>query len=439
MIVAISSIIVFIYSILLLWNYHKAVLCFAPIYVIFQDYLCLRYSSPAVSLSFALEFLFILFAFLNHKIKWEGFPLKIPFFLLFFIFILGIFVGGSEFIKTAPYVIDLISSYFIVLLFYNELISKKDLRIAIKSFLLTGLILLVYGLFEFIIQGNPLIDYFYAAIPDSWNGTLYVNSGDERFGSIRCQSIMSICISWGALCCIIMSVLLYTKLILKEKISNITFGILIILILICIYSSGSRSAYIYVATLFAGAFISFQGNNKVVFVLIVIIGCIFAKEFLFNIFDSFSSTDTGGSSSGQRQMQLLVAMRVISESPLFGLGPKGVLLGQEMDGEVLGAESIWLQDLLSYGFVGIFVQIYLYYTCVKVLRQRTPQQYRPLAVCTVLGWVAFSSVSSSPGLSEPYFLMILVLLIKISDIRLSNEYKTKETIQRLGNYSGIRS
>lgn len=394
-------------------NYHNAILTFAPLYVAVQDYLCIKYSAPAVSLSFALEFIFIAFAYGKNSFKWSQFPLKKQFLCLFVVVLFSISYSRFPISSTLPWVIDLLSSYLIVVLYYNQIKSKDDVLFSLKVFFALIWVFVIYGVFEYIIQSNPVMEYVESFIPEEWGGTLYITE-DIRYSSVRCQSLMTICISWGGLCCLATGVLFYVRDSLFPN-RKLFFWLLLGLLILCVYSSGTRSSYVYLVIVLIGSFTGTRGaKNKVFFIFVGCLAVYYLSSSIYDIYLSMTSagSDISGSNSDMRMMQWYATLATISESPVIGLGCKGVIVGQKLNSEILGAESVWFQILLSYGFIGMFMQAYLYYGCIRAIFVNSENSKKIQSILFVLGWIAFSSISSSPGLTEPYFLMILMLVIR---------------------------
>ena len=378
--------------------------------------MCLKYSSPAVSLSFALNFIFLLYAFVKGRLKIKDFPLKKPYCILSLMFIMGIIASSLPLIKTGPYVFDMMVSYMIVPLFFYEVRTANDYMLSLKCFLIAMFGLCSYSIVEFVLQSNPFIDNAMLSIPEEWGGRLY--AGNSRYGSIRTQSIMNICIGWGGLCSMIVGVLLYCKDTIQKLYRPFLYWIFLLVAIFCTLTTGTRSAYVFLVIVLMGGFYV-SGSNKFAMIILGIVGFYIIGDQMSEIANSVFSSNKyeDGSSADMRQLQFAAAIEAISHSPVWGFGIKGATMASQMYDGILGSESIWLKRLLDFGLTGVIIQIYLYYKYNMFLFHKSSKHYRFLSIAFVVGWVSFCTLTSSPGLGEPYFLIVLVLLAKSNLIK----------------------
>ena len=399
---------------------HKAILFYGPLSILCQPYVCLRYSSPAILLSFMIELVLILLYYRKNKgFGINRYPLKLPFILIFVIQMIGVIVSPLGIIETLPNVIFKLSSYLFVIVFFNELITPFDKRRAIKTLLVVASILGLYAIYEFVVQANPALMYILNSLPtEVLDGKLYYTEGLERFSSIRGQSLLTICISWGGFCSIVVATLFYIKKSRILHINSITIYTLILLFIFFILTTGTRSAYLFLLFVILGGLKTLNKLHRGILIIIVGIFSFIFLDHLSQIVISFNSdSDVSGSSLDMRMMQLEAVVNVITESPICGLGIKGYTAAKDMDANILGAESVWMQTLITSGFLGVVCQLYLYYRLLKYVRSNTNIAYRRLLTMMVCGWIAFCSLTSSPGLNESYFILIILLLCKIEPNR----------------------
>ena len=141
----------------------------------------------------------------------------------------------------------------------------------------------------------------------------------------------------------------------------------------------------------------------------MIIGVILLPYIFTFVIDLFE-TDSEGSSVSMRQMQFLATFLALSESFLYGFGIKGYELALAKDADILGAESIWLQQLINYGLIGAVMQLYLYISCWRLIVKYGDNSI--ICKFMLLGWILFCTMTTSPGLHETYFIIILLLLCR---------------------------
>lgn len=402
-----NLIIFFIFLIVLYYsftNLHKTILVIVPISILFQPYCCIRFDSPAISLLFSIHVSIIMLYSLKNRLfhVWNRFPLKTAFNLIVLVYIIGLIVSPLPTISILPMCFSVLLSYLMVVIYFNEIKNPLDINLSTKAFFSAIILLLLYFLYEFINQSNPFVRFLWNILPIEKEWIYF--SEETRFGGIRCQSIMSICISWGALCCISLWGLIYCN---WNKHRPLLKSSLFLLLLLGVISSGSRSAYMFLVVIMLGLIISYKGKYKYIIRTITCITIILSMGFIINSVDVLFDEDMSGSNFTQRQSQFLAVYDILVNSPIWGFGIKGLeVVKKNIGAEVLGAESVWLQQLIYFGLLGVIQQIVLYVSCYKYIKK-----YRPLTYL-LFGWILFSTMSTSPGLYETYFLSILLLFYK---------------------------
>jgi len=405
----VSIILALVFTIIIINNYHKAVLLLGPLFILFQPYMCLRYNSPAVSLVFFLHLVVVFVLFVKKKrLRFKSFPLYKAFVCLFISLAIGLIVSPHGIFSLLPWLFSQILSYLFIVIYYNELYDLSDVKFSLKSLLVSAALLFAYFLFELVTQTNPFIQSMYDLLGMD-KGWVYPIT--ERFGVIRTQSFMTICIGWGGFCCIMISVIsLVRGCSIFTRVNKILY-IMTILSLLGVYFSGSRSAYLFLVVIMINLFFDLRGVKKVCLYLCVIIGGIILMPSIISFITDIFGEGAEGSSMSMRQMQFLATFSVLTESPLWGFGIKGYELAVSQDSDILGAESIWLQQLINYGIIGVVVQVYIYKSCWNFVKECGAGS--TLCMFLVLGWVLFCTLTTSPGLNEQYFLIILVLMCKV--------------------------
>lgn len=395
-------------------DWRKILLFVAPASILIQPYMCIRYQSPALSLTLAIQVLLIFLCFVHgRKIKFSCFPLKNAFILLFISHSIGLFVSPMPMASLLPWLFSNILSYLYVIFYYNELNSREDIRLSVRGLISAFFIMSIYFIFEFLTQSNPFVSYLFDLLPTE-NGWVYYTT-DERFGTIRCQSLFSICISWGALCAIMTWMLIAIKKTKIIRINNLVFVYFFVISFFAVIASGTRSAMMFACVFLLSSVLNYQGKYKSLLRIVIILLVLLSIGMITSLFSTIFDDSVSGSSFEQRQLQFAAGFAVIQNSPLFGFGIKGLQSIRQMGiHDLLGAESIWLQQLIYYGCFGIFSQIVMYYSCYKYSKQKNP--HSKSAVFMLIGWIVFSTMSSSPGLSESYFIIIFLLLNKLNSI-----------------------
>lgn len=432
----INYFIVFLVFFGLLVNYHKTVLIYGAVSLFVQPYMCLVYS-PALTCDFAANMLIIGMFLLRSKKRRRTMPfiLRREFFLIALMYLISGVVSSNGFISNFPNIFVSIIQLLAIVVFFKELNTAKDIDITIKWLLISFSILAVYGVIEFATQFNPFYDYYADSIaPEALKGKLFHSS--LRLGRWRTQTVMSISISWGGACAVMVGFMILMRDYLHNIIIPFLFWFIVGLLLFGIVSSASRSALIAIIVMLLPYFFV-KGEKKFKFFLIIA-----AIAFVFLFRDSLMAlvnsaigiedlnVDLGSSSdTAMRVDQFNAVLNVLQENPLFGLGARGYDVAFSINNDILGAESIWLQTLISYGFVGVVIWILLYYKLAKI---SVNSCYSKLgALMFVGGWVLYRTSTSSPGLEEIDFIYFVIVLYKYNQLKTNLEVNETSTVHKV--------
>ena len=201
----------------------------------------------------------------------------------------------------------------------------------------------------------------------------------------------------------------------RIRINNLLRLYIFVISLMAVITSGARSAMMFACLFVLSYVFNYKGKYKNIFRVGIVILAFFSIGLLTSLFTTIFDDSISGSSFEQRQLQFAAAFAVIQNAPIFGFGIKGLqsirLMGID---DLLGAESIWLQQLVFYGLFGVLSQIILYYSCYRYAKLQNSRDKS--AIFMLIGWIVFSTMTSSPGLSEAYFIMIFFLLNKVNSI-----------------------
>lgn len=401
--------------VLSLINYHRTILAYASIRMFFHPGICLRYDSPAIQLDFACCVLFLCLYFFHKK---GTFPkqLQIAYFVLLCSYIVSVLSSTYSFSQAAPPMIGKITLLLYSYLFFVNLKDLKDIRFFHIVFFLCMALMIGYGMFEYIIQENPVFNYQKDISPTGMEGMVY-NDGNERLGSIRCQSFSAISISYGTYCIMWMCfVLIHYRY--YKKLMN--YPVVVLIAIFCIvgaFSSGSKSPFIFLLSYLCFYVLMAKGNKRfkiliISFTLTVgVIGSTFLYDFYLMIVDS-SRSSTAGSDIPMRLMQMDAVGKLLdSHSWLCGLGARGVMKAQLLNSSVLGAESIWLQLVLEQGLLGCFAYIYMIYSIIKYSKKNISRDRFALLYVFIISWVLINTVTSLPGIDLSFFLCLSYVYI----------------------------
>lgn len=402
---------------------HKFILFYAPFSIVLQPWMCIRYAAPALSVSFAINFVLTFFLLLKRKKSIKSNPFYSVIALMFMGNVMGLLSSG-DIGSSFPSFVQSVCSFAPLLLLYDEIRTEKDLVFVIKSFAFVAMSLLIYGLVEFVLQNNPLFLYVITQVPkDELFGKIYFNeNGVIRFGSIRCQSLMVISIAWGALCVIFFGVVVSIKNYMKFIFSKYALYLIILLSVVCLFSAGSRSPYVFFAIVLLPLFLKrFSAIEKLFCVVAISLILAFGSSVVDDIIDSFSSkSDVMGSSLEMRIDQLLTILVAMQDNAIFGMGNKGFSYILKRFPNVYGAESIWFHTYISAGICGVILLVLQYYLTFKAIAKKNQGKRKIEMSFFLFGWVMFATITTSLGLSFVYFLTMLVIIMKCDAVYVQN-------------------
>lgn len=399
-------------------NYAKGFAFYAIISIMLTPALCLKYTSPALTINYALLFQIAIIGLRRYVKFFKTSPLYKSSILLVVINTISLFLSHYPIIAVlSDYLLNVTQICFILILTSTNIFRGRIYYIN-NLILISGFVFSVYGIIEYITQYNFFFQWITQIIPQELlQGKLFLTPDYAvRFNSIRCQSLFMHSISYSAVCFMYIAYIIIALKCNFIKSKSIWY-ILLALLGIGIISSGSRSPMLALV-IFS---IPFLGKMKLrislqtVFVAcgFLALGYLYQEQILGLFISLFNSnnSDIVGSSSDMRMIQLATILRAISENPILGLGLKGFAyaLSNINSEDLYGAESEWFHVLLNYGFIGVFVNIYYYYTLSKMRNDISPQ-YRRYMLFFVISWIVFISITSTPGVGMTFFTTIYILL-----------------------------
>jgi len=400
---------------------HRFILFYSVFSIVLQPWVCLRFAPPALTVSFVVNILLCFYCWKGRKKYMSYHPLSTALILSVISVALQALFSSTDMIAAMPAAINTISSYAIILMIYHEIKNQRDLQYVLMSFVWVGGLLLGYGVYEYFLQDNPVFrevmkwgtrDEIYGKI--FYRGLMTYEADTTRFGIERSSSLISIYISWGGLCVIFVGFMMFCRDKLQNLMKPLFWWGMVIIATFCLYTTGSRSAYLYYIIVVIPFFLcGFNLKTKLFGILLSIIGLIVFKDNVMQVVDSIVNNDKiGGSSVEMRLMQLKAVEYVLNNNLIWGLGIKGIHRVLLVNSDVLGAESVWFQTLISGGIVGVFLLVGIYgYGSLRFVAC-SPKKMRFSAVCFVLGWIIFCSITSSPGLNISYLFVIMSIIIR---------------------------
>lgn len=359
----------------------------------------------------------------NKEYKNQVFPLKWP--LLIYIFVLlGISFHSIHltlFYKIYKPFVFLLDTYFILLL---TRYGVKNETFYTKKIIYTLFFVMSYGVFTLIIRNNPIQSMIASAfghtLPDAYYWGI----------RIRITSTWSHPIAYGLVCgAIFYQFLPYWK---DRKIQ-----LLMLLIAFNVFVCGSRTAL--AAFLLMGGLVVLTRHSlgrairQSLLVTILLIPVYFFVPMVQEKVESVINTvqgndDVVGSSLEMRDNQTYYAMLLVAENPWFGHGldyiQEGLGYGTDNhigDSNMLGYESYAYLLLIERGFVGFFLELYIWLAILiyALKNRKVDKENASLIMAFILGFAFFSMSTGTLDTKIPLLFMIGVSLSKMAQRKLS--------------------
>ena len=282
----------------------------------------------------------------------------------------------------------------------------------------------IYGFAEFLIKSNPLQQYELTIIGNTERSIN--NMYDTEYRGYRVSSVFSHSIGAGVTWALYVLTIISLKV--KHNVKKIpwqNFSILTaVLCIICIFLTKMRSPLLFLGIGLLGiidlrkkSFYKFLG---ILVIVLVIISPWISKlnlTVLYSLFNSSAAAQVSGSSMQQRSGQFQSAFTLLFQySPIFGLGSKfqDAMANSSLIQSLLGLESIWLNDIVKYGILGVLADvIWLYYLIIKI-----PKYYQSSDAF----WLSIAYAITITATSVPGFQIYLLYLVLFACLKSTSKY-----------------
>lgn len=361
---------------------------------------------------------FWLSVFKYREYRQVSFPLKWPLIIYVVTLMVVSFNSGhlSVFYKFYKPFVFLLDSYFIFLL---TRYGVKRENFVSKKIVYTLLFVTIYGVVTLVARSNPI----QSLVASAFGQTLLDNYywGDR----IRITSTWSHPIAYGLVC----AALFFEYLpFWKKRIIQILMLLLAINVFIC----GSRTAL--AAFLLMGGIVVLtrysvgRAVRQVLLLFILLIPVYLSVPMVQDKVDSVINTalgndDVGGSSLEMRDEQTYYAMLIVAENPVLGHGldyiSEGLGYGTDNykgDWHMLGFESYSYILLIERGFVGFFLEIFIWLAIIVYAfkKRKLDKEDASLVIAYILGFAFFSMSTGTLDTKIPMLFMTGVALSKLS-------------------------
>lgn len=349
----------FIWVLFILFDFKKAVLCYAPFKILFYY---------DVRLTAALPFdmaIILLIAFCFFVKRKEYSKLHFPFTRGYMVYAIIYSIGCI----IPVFMINRIPSTVISILLYSYIYFQclrniRDVKLAAAVYMLFSLFLVGNGMLELFTHKCPVDDWI-RSMPFIDKEHAWDTDFEElRFGLPRIKSFMPFSITYGVACAILLSLPFYLVFenFRKSLLMRLLVPMSLVFLLIGVITSASRSPILGIVVLLSYLFLDKElfKRYKTKILLLLLLIAVFMWPFIYDnimsILNPKAADAIGGSSMDMRTVQYSIAFDYMMQSPLFGLGKET----QITDILFFGGESIWLPLMINNGILGVFGYIYLH-------------------------------------------------------------------------------
>lgn len=402
----------FIWVLFILFDFKKAVLCYAPFKILFYY---------DVRLTAALPFdmaiiLLIAFCFFVKRKEYSKlhFPFTRGYMLYAIIYSIGCIIPVFMINRIPSTVISILLYSYI---YFQCLRNIRDVKLAAAVYMLFSLFLVGNGMLELFTHKCPVDDWI-RSMPFIDKEHAWDTDFDElRFGLPRIKSFMPFSITYGVACAILLSLPFYLVFenFRKSLLMRLLVPMSLVFLLIGVITSASRSPILGIVVLLSYLFLDKElfKRYKTKILLLLLLIAVFMWPFIYDnimsILNPKAADAIGGSSMDMRIGQYSIAFDYMMQSPLFGLGKET----QITDILFFGGESIWLPLMINNGILGVFGYIYLYYAIVKNTKVSGS---RYLHIVTA-SWLVMNTATSLMGLGDATYLTLYMLLYRYNYLK----------------------
>lgn len=426
-------IIFILFSVAAFSNWKKTVIMWASIRFLFNEGVCLKYTSPAVSFVLAFDVLLILI-YLVRKNKIKGLTSSAFEFKSIFIFYLISYLCSLVF-SILPFnealtgtIKYFISSFGVLFILQKALNNRSDITLFVQTCVIVVICITGLGIYESIFKSNPIQEYiYYNTSPDLLAGKTYFIPAAERisgelqgrYGMVRAFSFFGIHIQFGLVC--VYFLYLFTFLLVNKYnfIQRKQYICSIILLLIGVLISNSKTPIVG-ALCFCFSFFSLHQIVKIKYIagitIIAILIFTYMPNYLnnfFALFDKKLASEGGGSDLDLRILQYKVGLSFFLDNPLFGNGIQSIEKAlRGINSDIYGAESSWIKILGERGIIGLISYLSMFFTLYKLLVKKTSKQ---LALGFILCILAMDTATGENNIYN--YGIILLVILRINYLR----------------------
>lgn len=403
-----NVLILIIVLISLIRSYQSTIVAMAPLMVFFSMLTIPFVNLTTISLGDLLVMIAVILYPLNFSLNdAKKYPFHICTLLMAIAFFGSNFFGYERHIFLS--VAKILTIYVYPVILWVCLNGSKQFRIFEISMLIFSILLIVYAFFEAFTFSNYLLEFLNKG--NQLMDTVMITY-QYRFGVKRLQSFLPLFDAFGYTVGSFGLIMIYLKLFVRKTLVRPDYvTILIIALFVGVLLTGTRAVILAVVV---GSLMFYKIFKKylIPFIVALVMMCIIASSIPFfeNLIKSFFDTQSvGGSNSDMRVDQLMISLYYFFQSPIWGNGPTYTFtVARQLDEGLLGAESVWFVYLIDYGAIGCFILLFTMIYPIAYLIKNKMTSF----IFIVLMFFVDKTLSSAPGISDGYFFIYIIFLMR---------------------------
>lgn len=401
----------------------------------FQDRIILLESPTVVNFNRFLIYLLFLAELMDPQKFWaelKAFPLIRSLIIVFLGMVsIGIFDDRHGVFLSLYRSIDIFfQTFFVIFLCYVNLKDIADWQKLIKFFMISSIVLCLYGFFIFLTKLNP-IDVF---ITKTYDSVSFYDQYVDLEGRFRINSFVTHPIYYGYLTGALFMLATYGFVFIR-KLKWLCLLSMVFLFLNLLLTNSRTPLFAFVFGLFIFIYFILKNVSYIKVFLVGLCVCIglysvpIVQQKVDNVLDIFTPGGgkiTDGSSLKMREMQLSVSFDEFLKSPVFGNGFYYINenLGYSSDSEKTtssdkfeGFESIIYDLLIEQGLIGIIINLIFFIDIARyfLVNKYANEAFRGLGLGILLMFLIFS-IGTGTLSSDIITMALLGIIIKFVEL-----------------------
>lgn len=402
-------------------SYKKTVL-FSAVVLLYMNNLSSGFEGVKLPYLISLVHILLFYVMGYYKRRNNRYPrlILIPTLIASINYLISSYVGSVH--SYTKNIVNIAAWFYYPYIIWHLMSTKKDIEYYGRIFFGFFLIVVGYALLEFLLGQN---------VYSKWADETGIISGElggveevQRFGLLRCNSILPYCSALGMTCSIV-----FTALVILKRLGKIYLcdKLLMFMLPFCVLLSGTRSQFVVFVMCFWALFLNKEYRKTKGLRFLFVLGALGALVFsailaeMVNSILYSNSSSVGGSNLGLRLDQLSITESYWQQAPWFGHGRSFTWeVAIPESPRLLGAESIVFTQLIDHGIFGL-MSYYLIGICLAIwcYRYSKPLSMLPIA------FIAGKTMSTVVGVEYNILIILCIFVIKAITTGQNSKYEVQ--------------